>query len=137
MTLQEKREYLEDFCNSVENCEDCPLWKFNGWSKVFSGKYPCIMFTESPENEIDKALEMIGYKEEPLSVAPSNPYWDRITAVANRQRSKGIKEYGKGVEDDTADINVRLDRIEEELIDALMYIEHLRDGISRIKEVVG
>lgn len=66
-----------------------------------------------------------------------NPYWDRITAVAERQRSKGLKEYGKGVEDDTADINVRLDRIEEELIDALMYLEHLRDGIAQIKEVVG
>lgn len=60
----------------------------------------------------------------------SNPYWDRITAVATRQREKGIREYGRGIEDDTADINVRLDRIEEELIDALMYIEHFRDSIS-------
>ena len=62
-----------------------------------------------------------------------NPYWDRITALAERQREKGIKEYGQGVEDDTASINIRLDRIEEELIDALMYIEHLRDGIIDIK----
>lgn len=61
----------------------------------------------------------------------SNPYWDRITAVANKQRDKGIAEYGRGIEDDTADINVRLNRIEEELIDALMYIEHLRDGINK------
>lgn len=59
-----------------------------------------------------------------------NPYWDRITAVATRQREKGIQEYGRGIEADTADINVRLNRIEEELIDALMYIEHLRDGIG-------
>ena len=62
-----------------------------------------------------------------------NPYWDRITALAERQREKGIKEYGRGVEDDTASINIRLDRIEEELIDALMYIEHLRDGITDIE----
>lgn len=63
----------------------------------------------------------------------NNPYWERITVLANRQRSKGLKEYGRGVEDDTADINVRLDRIEEELIDALMYLEHLRDGIKEVK----
>lgn len=76
------------------------------------------------------------HKDDPVNKS-DNPYWDRITAVANRQRSKGLKEYGKGVEDDTADINVRLDRIEEELIDALMYLEHLRDGVNKIKEVVG
>ena len=64
----------------------------------------------------------------------NNPYWERITVLANRQRSKGLKEYGRGVEDDTVDINVRLDRIEEELIDALMYLEHLRDGIKEVKE---
>ena len=64
----------------------------------------------------------------------NNPYWERITVLANRQRSKGLKEYGRGVEDDTADINVRLDRIEEELIDTLMYLEHLRDGIKEVKE---
>lgn len=60
-----------------------------------------------------------------------NPYWDRVTAVANKQREKGIAEYGRGIEVDTADIDVRLNRIEEELIDALMYIEHLRDGIKK------
>lgn len=56
-----------------------------------------------------------------------NPYWERITEKAAKQRAKGIKEYGRGIEDDTAEIETRLDRIEEELIDALMYIEHLRD----------
>ena len=64
----------------------------------------------------------------------NTPYWERITVLANCQRSKGLKEYGRGVEDDTADINVRLDRIEEELIDTLMYLEHLRDGIKEVKE---
>lgn len=59
-----------------------------------------------------------------------NPYWERISTIANRQRIKGMVEYGKGLEEDTASINTRLDRIEEELIDSLMYIEHLRDYIS-------
>ena len=60
----------------------------------------------------------------------SNPYWERITKIADRQRSKGISEYGRGIEDDTAEINTRINRVEEELVDALMYLEHLRDMIN-------
>lgn len=56
-------------------------------------------------------------------------YWKRITALSDRQRYKGIEKYGKGLEDDTADIFTRIERIEEELIDALMYLEHLKDGV--------
>lgn len=60
----------------------------------------------------------------------SNPLWEKIEAKASAQREKGLREYGRGLEDDHADINTRLDRIEEELIDALMYIEHLREVIK-------
>jgi hypothetical protein len=90
-----------------------------------------VFMADEPLVKVDEDLAFI------LDDPVNNPYWDRITAIANRQRAKGVKEYGRGVEDDTADINVRLDRIEEELIDTLMYLEHLRDGINRIKEVVG
>lgn len=62
-----------------------------------------------------------------------NPYWDQITDIANRQREKGIKTYGRGLEADEADIITRLERIEEELIDALMYLEHLKDGIKKAR----
>lgn len=64
----------------------------------------------------------------------NNPYWDNITALADRQREKGIKTYGRGLEDDTAGIIIRLERIEEELIDALMYMEHLKDRIRESEE---
>ena len=62
-----------------------------------------------------------------------NPLWERINFKSERQRAKGIEEYGKGLEDDQADVFTRLDRIEEELIDALMYIEHLRDKLKELK----
>ena len=61
-----------------------------------------------------------------------NTYWKRISEKAEGQREKGLKEYGRGIENDTAGIETRLDRIEEELIDALMYIEHLRDWLKRV-----
>lgn len=60
----------------------------------------------------------------------NNPLWERINEKARKQREKGIKEYGRGLEDDAAGINTRLDRIEEEMIDALMYIEHLRGVLN-------
>lgn len=72
MTLQEKREHLDNFCNSIKDCEVCPLWKVKGWSIAFSGKYPCLMFTESPENEIDKALAIIEAKDEKVADDPVN-----------------------------------------------------------------
>lgn len=135
MTVNEKRVIVERYCDS-KDCRYCELtrddWK-NWVADSSVGK--CIHIAKATEEELDRAIAIIEGRE--IAADPGNPYWDRITAVANRQRSKGLKEYGKGVEDDTADINVRLDRIEEELIDALMYLEHLRDGIARIKEVVG
>lgn len=57
----------------------------------------------------------------------NDPYWSRITEMAQKQRNKGLEEYGKGIEEDTADVLTRLTRIQEELIDSLYYIEHLKD----------
>ena len=31
-----------------------------------------------------------------------NPYWDNICAIAERQREKGVKTYGSGIEDNPA-----------------------------------
>lgn len=62
--------------------------------------------------------------------AMSNPYWKRITQIADKQRDKGIKTYGQGLEDFDADIITRLEYLEEELVDALMYIEHIKEYIS-------
>ena len=62
----------------------------------------------------------------------ANPYWERITATAERQRGKGIREYGQGLEANPADIVTRLNYLEEELIDALMYIEWAKDYIAHI-----
>lgn len=64
-----------------------------------------------------------------------NPYWDRITEIANRQRAKGIATYGQGLEQFSfPDTVLRIEYIQEELIDALMYLEwakeKLKEGVS-------
>ena len=58
-----------------------------------------------------------------------NPYWDRITELANKQRKKGIETYGQGIEDNKLTVEERIRYIEEELIDALMYLEWLKEGL--------
>ena len=60
----------------------------------------------------------------------ANPYWERITATAERQRQKGIAEYGHGLECNPADIVTRLNYLEEELIDALMYCEWIKEKLG-------
>lgn len=59
-----------------------------------------------------------------------NPYWERISAISERQRAKGIKSYGQGLESNSAGILTRLTYLEEELIDGLMYIEWIKDKIK-------
>ena len=64
----------------------------------------------------------------------NNPYWQNIQAIADRQREKGIDTYGQGLEENPADMVPRLTYLEEELIDALMYIEWAKDYIAHIGE---
>lgn len=62
-------------------------------------------------------------------VACSNPYWERISKFADKQRAKGLKTYGQGLESNPMDIVGRLEYLQEELIDALMYCEWIKDKL--------
>lgn len=59
----------------------------------------------------------------------NNPYWKNICTIAEKQRSKGIQTYGCGIEENVKDIITRIDYLEEELVDALMYCEWIKDSI--------
>jgi hypothetical protein len=65
----------------------------------------------------------------------NNPYWGNICAIAQRQRKKGIETYGKGLEENKADIIARIEHLQEELIDALMYCEWIKDSIRNVGEI--
>lgn len=63
--------------------------------------------------------------------AEANPYWENITEIAERQRNKGISTYGQGLEANTKpNVIERISYIEEELVDALMYLEWLKEGLK-------
>lgn len=63
----------------------------------------------------------------------NNPYWDNISKIAEKQREKGIRNYGMGLEENTWGIEKRIQYLEEELIDALMYCEWIKDYLSKQK----
>ena len=63
-------------------------------------------------------------------MARNNPYWQNIQDIADRQRQKGIDTYGQGLEENKADMVTRLTYLEEELIDALMYCEWIKEKLG-------
>ena len=70
------------------------------------------------------------FPSETLPNQADNPYWERICRLSERQRAKGMGKYGFGLEANPAAITARLAHLEEELIDALMYCEWIKDWIS-------
>jgi hypothetical protein len=68
-------------------------------------------------------------------VEDKNPYWERICEISQKQRAKGIETYGQGLETNPLTIMERLTYLEEELIDGLMYIEHIKAWIDESYEV--
>lgn len=60
----------------------------------------------------------------------NNPYWKNICAIAERQRAKGVATYGQGIEMNPADVITRIEYLQEELVDALMYCEWIKDGVK-------
>lgn len=62
-----------------------------------------------------------------------NPYWYNICKIADRQRNKGIETYGKGIEMNPADAVTRIEYLQEELVDALMYCEWIKASLLEKK----
>lgn len=64
----------------------------------------------------------------------TNPYWENICKIAEKQRAKGIETYGTGIENNPAEILTRIEYLQEELIDGLMYCEWIKDYIRRAED---
>lgn len=83
--------------------------------------YPYCHFEYHPENM------SVNQNKEPKG---NNPYWDRVTAIAQRQREKGLNKYGMKLEENDWPIEKRLEYLEEELVDGLMYIEWIKESFK-------
>ena len=70
-----------------------------------------------------------------LKVNLGNPYWVNICKMNARQESKGMEKYGEPLEENTTlTTTQRIEHAQEEAIDLLKYLEHLKqvadDGIT-------
>lgn len=54
--------------------------------------------------------------------------------MAEKQRAKGMETYGQGLEDNPMKIIERLEYLQEELVDALMYCEWIKDKLPIVEE---
>lgn len=77
------------------------------------------------------ALNLILSMLEQGKIVPESPkplkYWNLISAINERQEAKGRGKYGQDLEDnDTMPTDQRIEHIQEELIDALKYLEHFK-----------
>ena len=123
MTIEEKRNALYKFCYG-RHClyDDCPLYKIET-------PYGCFG-DASHTGVIEEHYDLVFGKTETTKDNVDNPYWERICKLQDKQREKGIKTYGQGLEDNHEQVMKRIQHIQEELIDGLMYLEWLKDALG-------
>ena len=119
MTIEEKRKAIRAYCIGRDRftipCIGCPLFKIEAIQHCDEHCY------EGDANIERNYTILFGAKE--------NPYWDRICAMSDRQRAKGLNTYGQGIESNPADILKRIEHLQEELIDGLMYCEWIKEWL--------
>ena len=125
---------------------DCDKAKLNEFYKIFK-QHSIDTFRNGPDNvprvpliavdDLDKAddtvrrcAEYVAEKRLQMDEEPpesSGRYWRNICGINARQEAKGIAKYGQTLEANTTLSTVqRIEHAQEELIDALKYLEHLK-----------
>ena len=116
MKIETAIKYFE---NEIHFCENAP--SLNGRD-----------MTEEWQRTIDVCTLAVNALKAQQALE-NNPYWKRICGLSERQRAKGMETYGKGLEDNPLSAVERLTYLEEELIDSLMYIEHIKAGMEGVQ----
>ena len=66
----------------------------------------------------------------------NNPYWERICKLSERQRAKGMETYEQGLESNPMGVIGRINHLEEELVDGLMYCEWIKEKLVEMGCIV-
>ena len=122
MTIEEKRKKLIEHCFTY-GCDGCPVHPLvrDGNENCFSPACDGVK-----AGNIERNYNLVFGVCEP----GENPYWERISDIADKQRTKGMSKYGVGLENNTANATERVRHIQEELIDALMYLTWLEESLK-------
>ena len=72
-------------------------------------------------------------EEENVHADTGNRYIDNVNMLMKRQEAKGLATYGQLLQDNKEmSVIDRIEYLEEELVDALMYMEHLKESVKDI-----
>ena len=115
MEIKSMTKIINEYCRDFEGCVGCGIRML---CDPIRGDFL------RHEDVCRKACAIIGN---------NNPYWERINAIAAQQRSKGINKYGVGLESNPAAILERINHLQEELIDGLMYCEWIKDHLKELE----
>jgi hypothetical protein len=120
MTVEGKRAALKSYCNQRLGCDGCKC--------VYDEREYC--WSGSDEHMLENYERVFGNEKQ-----SDNPYWERICKLSEKQRAKGMKTYGQGIESNPADILTRIQYLQEELIDGLMYCEWIKEKLMELENV--
>ena len=62
-------------------------------------------------------------------MAEGEGYEREIMDLFVRQKAKGLEKYGQTLDQNELSVQERLEHLEEELMDALVYIQHIKAGL--------
>lgn len=117
MTIEEIKEKYGDG-NGYVRCDKCPVSGFKGEC------YNCLQYQKSGCSGYEDAWQTI---KEYLDSPEHNTYVQNVISLLDRQTAKGLEKYGEALEDNTTlCIAQRIEHLQEELIDGLMYCEHIK-----------
>lgn len=68
------------------------------------------------------------------AIIVTSEYWKNICEIWEHQKEKGLNKYKMSLEENTLmDMETRIRYMEEEAIDMLMYMEHIKTMLREIK----
>ena len=112
-----KQRLLAAYRNEPNTLPHVPLIKVEDLDKADDTVRRCAEYV------VEKHLQM---DDEPAEVG-CGEYWRNICGINARQEAKGVAKYGQSLEANTTlSAEQRIEHAQEELIDALKYLEHLK-----------
>lgn len=143
-TIEEVLEALRDCTN--QTCKECPYFGTTDMDKLTSCMdhmrndairtiNRLLVENQSLHEALDATTDENRAMKAELKVNLGNSYWMNICKMNARQESKGMEKYGEPLEENTTlTTTQRIEHAQEEAIDLLKYLEHLKqvadDGIT-------
>lgn len=123
ITNEKKIKFLNAYCDMNDGCSECVFHNKNS-------RCPLVGLSQAHDRIIDNLFEEL--KHEIFNQPKNSPdYWGNICEMQKKQTEKGLRKYGQVLEENTQmNMRERLEYLEEELIDGLMYLEHIKEMLK-------